>query len=205
MVNHLRETHKTGIKGAFTKYIRKKIFCSTGFVISVGSSIIVFLFLVFYSNSDYYVLLTKLIDSNMNIFPSLLGFCIGGYALIIGFGHKEMLERMSDPLKNKSNMSYFQITSSIFAVSTVIMLFTFLTSYILFQITNVGIYSSNLILCRIINISVISLLVFLTVYSISLLYYIISNIFTFGQMMHFCIRLDKLERLKNKNYENDDI
>lgn len=191
---HLVDLHATGLEGIFTKYIKQKIFHSIGFITSIIISLVCFVFLSFYSESDYYVLLSKIISLNISIFPNLLGFCIGGYALIIGFGHKEMLEKMSAPLSDeKSNMSYFQITSSIFAVSIIVQIVAFLASYFTSHIIDIGFYSSNNILCKYINISVITLILFLTVYSIFLLYYMVVNIFTFGQMMHFCIRKSLLD------------
>ncbi len=199
MQDQLKDLHKTGLEGIFTEYIKRKIFCSYGFIASIIISFICFIILSFHSDSDYYILLSKIINLNISVFPNLLGFCIGGYALIIGFGHKEMLEKMSTPLSDKkSNMSYFQITSSIFAVSIIIQIIAFLTSYFISHIIDIGFYSVNGLLCKYINISVITLILFLSVYSISLLYYMVINIFTFGQMMHFCIRKELLDE-KTKN------
>lgn len=198
--DQLKDRHKTGFKGIYTAYIQKKICRSKGFAFSFVMSFVCFVFLSFYSDSNYYELLSKVVNLNVSVFPDLLGFCIGGYALIIGFGHKEMLEKMSSPLSDKeNNMSYFQITSSVFAISVIIQIVAFFTSYITSHIIYIGFYSSNITLCKYINIFVITLIFFLSSYSILLLYYMVINIFTFGQMMHFCIRKEKLDEDIIKN------
>jgi len=148
-------------------------------------------------------MLKKIIDKNISILPSLLGFCVGGYALIIGFGHKEMLQKMSDPDKKKNNMSFFQIMSSVFAISVIVQIITFLLSYIISFIIDLEFTSANELLCNKINIFTISLVLFFSIYSIILLYYMVINIFNFGQIMHFCIRLELKEKEEQQQVKNE--
>ena len=198
-MENLKNNHKTSIKGIYTQYICKKLFHSLRLKISVILSAICFVLLFFFIQIDYYEILTKIINTNISIFPSLLGFCVGGYALIIGFGHKEMLQKMSDPIENKSNMSFFQIMSSVFAASTIILIITFLLSYIILFLINLEFVSTNELLCKIINIFTISLIIFFSIYSIILIYYMVINIFNFGQAMHFCIRNELLNKPQEKD------
>jgi len=201
----LKNNHKTSIKGIYTQYIHKKLFCSWGMKISVILSALCFILLFFFIEIDYYDILAKIISTNISIFPDLLGFCVGGYALIIGFGHKEMLQKMSSPNEEKSNMSFFQIMSSVFAVSIIIQIITFLLSYLISFVINLDFTSTSESLCKIINTFTISLILFFSIYSIILLYYMVINIFNFGQSMHLCIRIDLLnkqkkeKKTKNKN------
>ena len=192
-IAQLKENHIPSIKGIYKPYIFKKIRSSNGFKISLILSTIVLVYLLV-SEVDHYGILIKIIDTNISIFPDLLGFLIGGYALIIGFGHKEMLQKMSSPNAQKDNMSNFQITSSIFATSVITMIITFLLSYIILFIINLELTSPNDLICKTINVFTTSLIFFFSIYSITLLYYMVVNIFNFGQKMHFCIR----EELKNK-------
>jgi len=196
------KNHSLSIKGIYTPYICKKLFHSWGLKFSAILSIGCFLFLFFFPKVDYYILLSKIIDTNISILPSLLGFCVGGYALIIGFGHKEMLQKMSDPSdlsEGKNSMSFFQIMSSIFAASTIIQTITLLLSYIVLFIVNLELICKNELICKIINIFTTALIFFFSIYSIVLIYYMVVNIFNFGQTMHFCIR----NELDNKQKSDD--
>jgi len=110
-----------------------------------------------------------------------------------------MLQKMSEPNENKSNMSLFQIASSIFAASIIVQIITFLLSFIISYLLHFDLNLSDETLCKIINITTISIICFLSIYSIVLIYYMVINIFTFGQMMHFCIRQELLENKGGKN------
>lgn len=192
----LMDYHKTGLKGIINQYIVKKILKSKGFIASIIITFICYIYLLVFTEGDCYVLLEKLIEKNILIFPTLLGFCIAGYAIIVGFTNNELFEKMSKPLK--SGLSYFQVTSCIFAFSIIIQMITFLLSYLVSFIIDIGFFSSDLCLRRIININIITIIIFLSIYSILLLYYMVINLFTFGQMMHFCVRKKKLDDDKKK-------
>ena len=198
-MENLISNHNPGIKGIYTEYIYKKMFHFKGLIFSITLSIMCFIFLFFFSTVNDYVLLSKIIEINISIFPALLGFCVGGYALIIGFGHKEMLQKMSNPNEEKNNMSFFQIISSVFAASIIVQIVTFLLSYIISYLLIFDLNFSNETFCKVVNISTISIICFLSIHSIVLIYYMVINIFTFGQMMHFCIRQELLENKDKKN------
>jgi hypothetical protein len=204
-MENLKNNHNPSIKGIYTEYICKKLFHSGGLILSISLSIVCFIFLFFFSTVDDYVLLSKIIEINISIFPALLGFCVGGYALIIGFGHKEMLQKMSEPNEEKSNMSLFQIMSSIFAASIIVQIITFLLSFIISYLLNFDLNSSNETLCGIVNITAISIICFLSIYSIILIYYMVINIFIFGQMMHFCIRNELLNKKSDEDTLNIEV
>jgi len=202
-LQELKERHKTSIKGIYTMYVRKKMLCSCGLKISVLFSVLLCIFLSTVDDFDFFSLLEKIIALNISAFPNLLGFCVGGYALIIGFGHKEMLQKMSEPLPKRDDMSYFQVASSIFAASIIIQIVTFLLSLIISYIIDIGFHTSNECIYKFVNISTITIICFLTIYSVILIYYMVINIFTFGQMMHFCIRQELLEKKTEKDTQTN--
>ena len=156
----------------------------------IALSLVVFIYLK--GESDlYYSLLKYITETALSLFPNLLGFCIGGYALIIGASNMNILKKMSRPLTQRNKMSFFQVLSSIFAVSLIIQCFTLLFAYILHIIMQLEITAPTMVIGEMINLLLIFLMLLCSVMSMLLLYYTIINIFNFGQSVHFCIRLDE--------------
>lgn len=141
-------------------------------------------------SATYYNTLIKLTDVALSLFPNFLGFCIGGYALIIGASNIEVLKKMSKPLPNGSHLSFFQVLSSIFAASLIIQCVTLFFAYILQILVNMQLDAVSNDIGVVTNLFLIFILVFLTSMSILLLYYTVINIFNFGQAVHLTIRIE---------------
>ena len=196
----LKDTHKVKLAGIFTKYARRIMLWSYAFWGSLGLTIIAGIFLLI-SRIDYFSYLQNTVEITISILPAIVGFCIGGYALIIGFGQKDVLTRMSQPLGEAENwMSYYQVLSSVFAISIIIQILTLLICVVISYVGNLNLSSSY---ADEVNISGILLCIFSSLYSIWLTYYVVKNIFIFGQMMHFCIRKEELD--KRDVINKDDI
>lgn len=190
----LMDSHLYSIKGIFPKYIIKKFLCSYSIYVSLGITIILYLLMIFFQSENTFILLREIIGITLNLLPNILGFCIGGYALIIGIGNIEALKKMSLPMKKRDNLSFFQILSSVFAGSLVLQCVTLLCSFIINIILKLEIPAfSNQIAIMINSVVIISIL-FLSILSIILLYYTVINLFNYGQSMHFLIRLEKREQ-----------
>lgn len=159
----------------------------------------------------YYNTLIKLTDVALSLFPNFLGFCIGGYALIIGASNIEVLKKMSKPLPNGSHLSFFQVLSSIFAASLIIQCVTLFFAYILHILVNMQLDAISDDIGVVTNLFLIFILVFLTSMSILLLYYTVINIFNFGQAIHLTIRIEdrvnqiieKEEEMQNQTQNHD--
>jgi hypothetical protein len=150
--------------------------------------------IIFFQQNNTFEILKEIIELTLNLLPNILGFCIGGYALIIGIGNIEALRKMSSPLKKRDNLSFFQILSSVFAGSLVLQCITLLLSFIINIILKLEIPAISNQIATIINSVVIVSVLFLSVLSITLLYYTVINLFNYGQSMHFLIRLEKVEQ-----------
>ena len=190
----LKERHNPTLKGIFTKHTCKLVFQGNAMWISIGLTILCIVSLTIFSNIGLIEFLEKITALNISAFPSILGFCIGGYALIIGFSHRDVLHKMSEPLgKKKSYMSYFQILSCVFAISIIFQIATLFISFVISYAINLDL-SVNAYLANIMNGLAILIICFLSSFSLLLIYYIVKNTFIFGQMMHFCIRQEVIEK-----------
>ena len=187
----IKRQHPFSRIGIFNKYTKKKMLKSHATIYSLIFSLI--LCITIWITGDYatyYNTLIKLTDVALSLFPNFLGFCIGGYALIIGASNIEVLKKMSKPLPNGSHLSFFQVLSSIFAASLIIQYVTLFFAYILQILVNMQLDAVSDDIGVVTNLFLIFILVFLTSMSILLLYYTVINIFNFGQAVHLTIRIE---------------
>jgi len=193
-VDSLKENHKLNLYGLIDSYPLAKIFYSIPFRLSLLVSIIYAVFVILMNQQ--YVQLINLIDICIEIFPSLLGFSLGGYALIIGFGNNNLLQSMTRQLKDK-NFSLLQLINGTFAFSILLQSLVLTISFIFYIISKLPVaFFLTDIHCKYINAVGLSILFFLGSYSMFQLPKMIINVFNFGQLHHF--KLTKERIMKNK-------
>lgn len=188
----LLSRHQAGLKGIFNKYTREKFYKSNYFWFSLILSLLLVIVLACVKRDEahVYMLIGDLASVVLTAFPSLLGFSLAGYALIIGSINIGVLGRMSKPVKEMDRMSYFQFVSSVFALSVLVqcvtMLFAFVVHVIIKQkwVMVAGISSYW------VNFLVYFLLLFLIIESLVILGNTVVNIYSFAQSLHFCVRMD---------------
>lgn len=190
----LKDRHQYSIKGIFPKYIIRKFLYSCSMLVSIVITFVLLFLILYFRIEDTFVLLEDIIEITLNLLPNLLGFCIGGYALIIGIGNIEALKKMSSPMKNREYLSFFQILSSIFAGSLVLQCITLLLSFIIKILIKLKLPAYSNQIAIIVNSLTIIIVLFFSVLSVVLLYYTVINLFNYGQSMHFLIRLEKREQ-----------
>ena len=199
--NDLRTRHKVGIDGVFRNgYTIDKI--RKSFVFKFGL-ILTCLFggcLLFFNReaNRIFEYIDDLASTVLSTFPSLLGFSLAGYALIIGASDLKLIGRMSEPLKsNKEKLSYFQTTSCVFASSVLIQCFTLILAFCVHLIVKQKLTVDNECVCLILNFFIYITLLFFGLFSMLLLCSTVLNLFTYGQTVHFCVRQD-IEMTKNE-------
>ncbi|OHD09594.1 MAG: hypothetical protein A2Y41_04725 [Spirochaetes bacterium GWB1_36_13] len=176
----ISDNRKTGFKGIVFNYPTKKLKKSKILYLSLFLSLIFAILSFFYCTNLYDIF----IDFNnliISIFPNLLGFTLGGYALIIGFGNKELLKKFTIK-SSKSPNSLFQKINSVFAYAIIIQVITLGSSIIIFLINKIKIKSD---FHQYVNSFGLFLVSFFTTYSLLLLYKMVINVFDFGQLHHF--------------------
>lgn len=195
----LRDRHHFSLKGIFVRYIITKILKSYALWVSVIIAIVLSLLIGINNEYEqYYFTLQDLIKIALSLFPNFLGFCIGGYALIIGASNVDVLKKMSRPLEKRGNLSYFQVLSSTFAMSLIIQCLTLFTAYVIHIILELKLNAITYEIGIATNMILIFVMLLFSSMSILFLYYTIINIFNFGQAIHFSIRLDQRDQ-NNKN------
>ena len=190
----LKNSHKLSIKGIFPKYIIRKFLYSSSMLISVVITAILSFLIIHFKLENTFALLDEIINITLDLLPNILGFCIGGYALIIGIGNIEALKKMSSPMEKRDNLSFFQILSSVFAGSLILQCITLLLSFIIKIILKLEITVFSKSIAIVVNCLTIIGILFFSTLSLVLLYYTVINLFNYGQSMHFLIRLEKREQ-----------
>lgn len=188
----LLSRHKGGLKGIFNKYTLSKFYGSIYFVFSLVLSILLVAAFLYAKKdpSHVYDQIGNLASVVLSAFPSLLGFSLAGYALIVGSANIGILGRMSEPNKKANGMSYFQVVSTVFALSVVIQCFTMLFAFVIHVIIGQNWNMLIDVSSYWVNIPVYAILLFLIVESVVLLANTVINIFTYSQTLHFCVRKD---------------
>lgn len=200
----IKTRHKVSIKGIFLNgYTINKILGSFVFWFSLVLTILLGLGMLYSKNeaNDIYGYIDDLASTVLTAFPSLLGFSLAGYALIIGASDLKLIGRMSNPLQNNNQkLSYFQILSCIFASSVLIQCVTLIMAFCVHIVVKQEWAYDSETLCYGINFIVFVVLLFAVLLSMLLLCSTVVNLFTYGQTVHFCVRLDK-EKMDNNKEE----
>lgn len=179
----------------------KPIYKSEYFVFSVATAlIIVLIHLVLSINSKNSIELISNIC--IEVFPNIIGFNLGGYVLLISLNAKELLVELTEP-EDKSEYSFYQKSSSLFAFSILIQISTIITGLIFILVASL---SSNILLpelyAKIVNSLALLFLSFIFCYSTVLIIQNVLNIFNYGQIIHFFTRMDEFDNQAQSQAED---
>jgi hypothetical protein len=129
----------------------------------------------------------------MSVFPSLLGFSLAGYALIVGYSNLDLIKAGSTPEKH----SAYQILSAIFALGILMQVVTTILDFILTFLVRADISKTfglpPSVAGDYLNVFLLSLLLFLSIYSLFATTYIINNLFTMGQANSLFLTARKMQ------------
>ena len=158
-IEQIKGQHLTSYKGIFYSYDCEEIKKSRPFQISIVLAIILIIASVG-SKKSTYDLVIFWSSQVLSIFPNLLGFNLGGYALIIGFGNTELVESMTkkDPMKKTS---VFQKLSGVFAFAILLQLTAFFLAFIVNYFVQLQFTSKSENIVIFVNLITIFLLSFL--------------------------------------------
>lgn len=187
----------TGWNGVFSVYPLRKLW---------KGAIIPFLFLVI-SIAVYFMgekhtpidLMKKVADIITSGFPSIIGFVLTGYALIIGFSDTELVGKMARIEVDKEGHSYFEVVNSIFAVVLRVVVSTYIAACLVSYVLELQIswpFNDNCADCF--NTLCFFIFLFLFYYSIFALLDIIVNIFNIGQYAN-AVAQNKIKDVEAKN------
>ncbi|MES2479949.1 MAG: hypothetical protein V4561_12745 [Bacteroidota bacterium] len=198
-LNDIKDFHTVSWKGIKKILIERKTFRKKPFIYSIVITFLICLLIAVFKSEQSYDLLKEITEMVVSIFPNLLGFSLGGYAIVVGFSNNELIKKATKIRK----YSVFQQLSAIFAMTV---LFQVITVFIALIITCFIKFESTEILPNLIGsfgnyVNVISLFLLLlgAVYSLVMTPYIVYNLFTLSQLVnsHFTIEKAKEDHARN--------
>ncbi len=151
------------------------------------------------------VVLKQIVDIGVSVLPNLLGFLLGGYTILIGFGNNDLLKSSTRVIPGQRT-SLFQMLSSIFALTIYTQVVTLVISLITqFTLTIPLVKGDGLVgtlynQAATINNLAIPILSFLLFYCILSLLAMVINVFNFAQRYHLALTEERLEDEFNDRY-----
>ena len=194
------DINKSGWKVAWAIYPKKKFWKNAWrpFILTIGLLVCHFL-----SDKDSTEMMSLICSWIVGGFPSIIGFILTGYALIIGFSGSEFLLKLAKPVGDKYT-THFQITSSIFTVVIAVMVGTYIAGAVWQFVLacnlewrfNDGLWLFNEI--------ALATLAFCFFYAIFTLFDVVINIFNLGQIANV-IAKNKLKQIETQKESGDHI
>lgn len=133
-------------------------------------------------------------------YPSIVGFVLSGYALLIGFSNSELIQKLSKR-KNENKPALFQKINATFAMMLLMLVVTLLFSFVVSIVMEANV-SGFLFLNgyeNIINTATLYIFLFIIFYSLFSLLDVVMNIFNFGQFAFVINDLKNKEVQQNKD------
>lgn len=189
----IKKKHERTIRSLFRIITsRRKLLKSCQLWMSLGVSIILTAYVLMSKLATIDVIST-LTELCLNVLPNIIGFNLGAYVLFISLSSDRLLYELTDDY-NDEEYSTYQHISSVFAWSILVQILALIVAWsykiiISFEIT--------LALAEYFN--SIVLILFLSTYAIFLIYRIIMNVFTIGQVIHFFTIINKEESNEKQN------
>jgi len=181
-IEEIKKTHNGSFKTLCTIYFKKERFLKSkqmwgSVVLTIILSLV---FFCFKNSTEILEILDKIVVKILAILPSILGFTLTGYALLLSFGSSEFMEKITE--QEDEGYSFYQHFSSIFGWSIIIQATTL---FIAFVISIISDYNLDCQYGKIINCSTFIIILFFSLYSLLLVSRLVLNVFTFGQVIQF--------------------
>ena len=194
----LKALHVFGLKGIINVLKKKGTFKKWPLKTASFTSVALAVLIAFFLTDKAFEILKNTADIIMSFFPNLLGFSLGGYALVVGFGNTALIKSATKTDKH----STYQILNAIFSLSIFMQVFTTIICFITVWLIKIDVTSLTGLyikpLADLINAVVFFLLLFGSLYSILLTPYVITNLFTFSQMNNLFLTVEKIRDDKGK-------
>lgn len=167
-----------GFRGIFNKYTVKNNFATCKSIALAVASIGMCVWLYFAKDLDFiYNLLGKIVDIFVGSVPDLLGFCIGGYAIIVAINGLDKMQAIVKPLPDRGK-SYYHILSADFALTLVVMCVLLLVSYAMSLLIDLELSAVSNSLGKVANLFFIASLVWLGAMMVFMLIETVFNLFS---------------------------
>lgn len=167
-----------GFRGIFNSYTVKRNIVSVQSIVLAIVSLGICVWLFITKDSGFiYALLGKMAGVFVNSVPDLLGFCIGGYAIIVAINGLEKIPAILKPQPDKG-MSYYQTLSADFAMTLVVMCALLLVSYVTSLMVDLELMSVNDVVGKCANLILIAFLLWTGALTVIMLMATVANLFS---------------------------
>lgn len=175
-----------GIKALIELYDKRLLM--KGAKLPFVMTLIIVVFFACFGRMDKEIV-SSVVDLVLSIIPSLLGFVLSGYALLIGFGNIEIIAKKKTSEKGDNNPTLYQKVSTVFAVSLIMQIMLLVYAFGLKLILKIDLpcLFDNFLICSLINYTLFTLLTFGSFYVTMMIKDLVINIFNFSQIQHFSI------------------
>ena len=199
----IENLHKAGIAGIIDILKKHETFKKWPFISSIIISVIVVVIIALIKSHQLYTVIQISTDLVLSVFPSLLGFSLGGYAISVGFSNTAFLKKDSSTTEH----SLYQILSAIFAFSVILQILATLFGILLSWCIKTEIQKMFvdfpywlMIAC---NILALICLFFLSIYSLLLTPYIVTNLFTLSQLNNAQLTIEEHGPINSQDYSGN--
>ena len=176
-----------GVKAILKIYDKKLLLKGAKYPFAI--TIIIAIVFILFGRIDKEILIS-VVDLVLSIIPSLLGFVLSGYALLIGFGNIEVIaKRKKTDNTGIPKPTLYQKVSTVFAVGLVmqIILLVFAFGLKLLLKLEMPCLFDDYRICEAVNYTTFILLIFGLLYVTVMIKDLVINIFNFSQIQHFFI------------------
>lgn len=140
---------------------------------------------------EFHTIIVNLVDLYIAVIPSLLGFNLGAYALLVGLGSSHLIEKLSATYETK--FTSFQRASSVFGFCVLLQAIALIVAFFCKMFIIIGetpgitlpSFLYDLKVVYFINTGCLFFLNWIGIYSILILLSVIGSIFAISQASHF--------------------
>lgn len=199
--NKIDELHEVSWKGLWSIFRSRGTFSKWPFICALLVTIALALVLLFYKSSESYDILQNTCELILSFFPNLLGFTLGGFAIIVGFSNTELIKEGT----SLEEHSTYQILNAIFSYSILVQVsITLISFFVSWSIKNNLSDTFEIrseIVFAIINFILLFIVIFGSIFTLFITPLIIINLFTFSQVNNYFYTLKEQDRLKREAIE----
>lgn len=172
------KTNLFGFKALFKQY--NFILFLKGAFLPIIISVVVLISIFLFSASSILELIELVVDLIVTIIPSLLGFVLGGYAILIGISNIAIVS-----VKIDNKLTLYQKISTVFSISLIMQLFLLVFAFIIKFILKSNVSVCSTILADTINCITLIFLFFGFVYVTIMIKDLVINIFNLSQYQNY--------------------
>lgn len=198
LADKVKGLHTVGLRGIKDILYKKGTFKKLPFWVSLLLSLGISVALLSVSPEKSFIYLRDSVELILSFFPSLLGFSLGGYALVVGFSNLDLIKAGSKTDKH----SVYQILNAIFSLCIFLQVMTTLLSFLLSWIIKVNFFGLTSLQMGftgdMANGCLLFFLMFCSLYSLALTPYVVTNLFTLSQINSSYLTIQKIRESKNK-------